>query len=316
MKRMDRMMAIVMALQQRAETAKSLADKLEVSKRTVLRDMQALSEMGVPLYAVSGPGGGYRLMDGYRLAPLQLTADEALTLLLALDGMTKYSDGPFQQARWTVTDKIRSALPEQTLGEIAPWLAHIGLEVPNRPTRTPYLNALMKYAAEGAWLHVLYRSQNYRRYLDLRPARIYAAHGFWYCEAYSHQHEETRTFRVDRIEELAALTPEEAAGLEGTAARQESVGNGNASSGQAVRILAKLTYRGALQAEQDPDIGHFVRQTSDEEWEVGFDCPPSEWNWAISFFFRLGLDAEVLEPRLLRDLLRQQATDLMERYEA
>ncbi len=316
MKRMDRMMAIVMALQQRAETAQSLADKLEVSKRTVLRDMQALSEMGVPLYAVSGPGGGYRLMEGYRLAPLQLTADESLTLLIALEGMTKYSNGPFQQARWTVADKIRSALPEQTLDEIAPWLAHIGLEVPDRRSRTPHLSALMKYAAEGTWLHVLYRSQNYRRYLDLRPVRVYAAHGFWYCEAYSHHHEETRTFRVDRIEEMAQLAAEEAAGLEARAARQESGGKGNASSGQAIRILAKLTYRGALQAEQDPDIGQLVRQTGDEEWEVGFDCPPSEWNWAIDFFFRLGMDAKVLEPRLLRDLLRQRAAELMERYDA
>lgn len=300
MKRMDRMMAIVMALQQRTETAQSLADKLEVSKRTVLRDMQALSEMGVPLYAVSGPGGGYRLMEGYRLAPLQLTADEALTLLLALDGMTKYSDGPFQQARWTVADKIRSALPEQTLGEIAPWLSHIGLEVPDRGTRTPHLNALMKYAAEGAWLRVLYRSQNYRRYLELRPVRIYAAHGFWYCEAYSHQHEETRTFRVDRFEELLELSAEEAGVLQSIAVRPKSGDTDDGSPKQAIRILSKLTYRGAIQAEQDPDIGHHVRQTGDEEWEVNFQCPPSEWNWAVTFFFRLGLDAEVLEPPLLR----------------
>lgn len=113
MKRMDRMMAIVMALQQRAETAQSLADKLEVSKRTVLRDVQALSELGVPLVAVSGPGGGYRLMEGYHLPPLQLTAEEALTLLMALDGMAKYSDGPFREARWTAKDKIRSVLPRQ-----------------------------------------------------------------------------------------------------------------------------------------------------------------------------------------------------------
>ncbi|MEF2965548.1 HTH domain-containing protein [Paenibacillus sp. M1] len=156
MKRMDRMMAIVMALQQRAETAQSLADKLEVSKRTVLRDVQALAEMGVPLYAVSGPGGGYRLLDGYRLPPLQLTAEEALTLLLALEGMTKYSDGPFRQAGWTVADKIRSVLPEQMLGQIAPWLKHVGLEVPERPTKTPHLHALVQFAAEGAWLRVRY----------------------------------------------------------------------------------------------------------------------------------------------------------------
>ena len=77
MKRGARLTAIVMALQQRTETAASLAAKLEVSKRTIMRDIQALSEMGVPLYAVSGPSGGYRLMEGYKLPPLGLTEAEA-----------------------------------------------------------------------------------------------------------------------------------------------------------------------------------------------------------------------------------------------
>lgn len=57
MRKLDRLMAIVMALQHRPETAQSLADKLEVSKRTIIRDMQALSEMGVPIYSLPGPQG-------------------------------------------------------------------------------------------------------------------------------------------------------------------------------------------------------------------------------------------------------------------
>ncbi|RJG23573.1 YafY family protein [Paenibacillus thiaminolyticus] len=92
MKRSDRLAAIVMALQTGTETAQSLADKFEVSKRTILRDMQALSEMGVPFYALSGPVGGYRLMDGYKLPPLQFSSLEAMTVLCALQGMTQLVD--------------------------------------------------------------------------------------------------------------------------------------------------------------------------------------------------------------------------------
>lgn len=312
MKRMDRMMAIVLALQHQTETAQSLADKLEVSKRTILRDVQALSEIGVPIYATSGPGGGYRLMEGYRLPPLQLDTEEALVLLLALDGMTKYSDGPFQQARWTVRDKIRSVLPEQTLGRIAPLLGHVEMEVPDRRYKTPFLSDLMNYAASGEWLLTLYRSQNHSRHLTIRPQRVYAAHGFWYCEAYSVQHGEVRTFRVDRFAEMeVSVVP------------QSEEGNGELrfmSPSKAVEheqtehIYAKLTYRGALLAEQDPHMGHLVRQTGDEAWEVAFDCPGSEWNWAVDFFYYIGLDAEVLEPVRLQEEIRQKAGQLVQKY--
>ncbi|MFD1176774.1 helix-turn-helix transcriptional regulator [Paenibacillus puldeungensis] len=312
MKRMDRMMAIVMALQQRPETAQSLAAKLEVSKRTVLRDMQALTEIGVPLCALPGPGGGYRLMDGYRLPPLQLDSEEALTVLLALDAMTKYSDGPFQQSRWTVTDKIRSVLPEQMLGEIGPLLRHVEMEVPERYYKTPHLNALMTYSAYGQWVRALYRSQNHCRYLTLRPLRIYAAHGFWYCEADSPLHGEKRTFRVDRFEEIEETSPPPEINPDG--GEGEKADRTTTGSHETVHLQVKLTYRGALLAEQDPHLGHKVCQVGDEEWMLDCHLPNTEWGWAVTFFFNLGLDAEVLEPKLLREEIMERAVSLAKRY--
>ncbi|WP_270619223.1 helix-turn-helix transcriptional regulator [Paenibacillus macerans] len=343
MKRMDRMMAIVMALQQRPETALSLADKLEVSKRTVLRDIQALSEIGVPISAVSGPGGGYRLMDGYRLPPLQFDAGEALTVLLALDAMAKYSDSPFGQAKWTAADKIRSALPGPMLGQIAPLLQHVEMEVPDRRYKTPHLKALMSHAAAGRWLRVLYRSQNYRRHLTIRPKRVYAANGFWYCEAESLEHGEPRTFRVDRFEDIAETSPPQAAGAEqregGTDVKgvegikgDRDVSDINGSKdvtnvksgkdstappagGDTVHLRVKLTYRGSLLAEQDPHFGHEVQQTGDEEWLLDCRLPASELNWAVSFFFAMGPDAEVAEPQELRRAIRERAVALAQKYQ-
>ncbi|MGG6313435.1 helix-turn-helix transcriptional regulator [Paenibacillus macerans] len=316
MNRMDRMMAIVMALQQRPETAQSLADKLEVSKRTVLRDMQALSELGVPLYALPGPGGGYRLMDGFRLPPLQLDAGEALTVLLALDGMAKYSDSPFQQAKWTVADKIRSALPEQMLGQIGPLLRHVEMEVPDRGIQTPHLGALMGHAADGQWLRVLYRSQNYRRHLTMRPLRVYAAHGFWYCEAESLEHGEKRTFRVDRFEDIAATSPPPAAkaGRGEAAAGDQRSPESAAAEPALIHLHVKLSYRGSLMAEQDPHFGHEVQQVSEEEWLLDCRLPVSEWSWAVSFFFAMGPEAEVLEPQRMREDIRDRARVLAEKY--
>ncbi|MDQ0169856.1 helix-turn-helix transcriptional regulator [Paenibacillus tundrae] len=118
MNKINRLAAIVMALQHGHETARSLADKFEVSRRTILRDIQSLSEMNVPIIAISGPGGGFQLMEGYVLPPLQLDPVEAATIIFALEGISHHVHTPFQDSRWTVMDKIRGIIPEDVMARI------------------------------------------------------------------------------------------------------------------------------------------------------------------------------------------------------
>lgn len=312
MKRTDRLMAILIALQQRAETAQSLADKLEVSKRTIFRDMEALAEMGVPLYALPGPAGGFRLMDGYRLPPLQLDAEEVLAVLFALNAMTKMADTPFNQARWTAIDKIRSILPSQLLQEVEPVLNHMEIQVPERSYKTPLLDELLKLTAAGTWLRVYYRSERHERWLTLLPRKVYTAHGYWYCDAFSVRHREERSFRVDRFVrmETAEAPSEDGQDMEVRPTERGEAGH----SKQPIPIRASLTYRGALLTERDRHMGHLVRQVEEDRWELEFACPAEEYEWAVRHFFSLGQDAEVHQPAMLRADLCSRAEGLVRRY--
>ncbi|HAY37072.1 MAG TPA: YafY family transcriptional regulator, partial [Bacteroidetes bacterium] len=89
--RTERLFATILLLQTRPNmTSRDLAEHFEVSRRTIFRDLRALSESGVPL--TYSEGGGYEILEGYQLPPLMFTAREAATLLVGTEFMKLQSD--------------------------------------------------------------------------------------------------------------------------------------------------------------------------------------------------------------------------------
>src|SRR3954467_13325050 len=105
--RADRLLSLLLLLQHRGRrSAKELAEELEVSTRTVLRDIEALSTAGVPVYAERGRHGGFALLPGFRTELTGLNHDEALALLATGPGLGL---GP---ALASARRKVVDALPE------------------------------------------------------------------------------------------------------------------------------------------------------------------------------------------------------------
>lgn len=306
MNRIDRMTAIVLLLQERPRTAHSIAEQFEVSRRTILRDVQALCEIGVPVVAREGVGGGYSLPLDYTIAPPQLNARESFLLLLALESIARLADAPFAAERGTLLAKLRALLPPAQLAEVEQLLSAVAIDTPRREQRAPWLDRVVAAARAGEWLRIEYQSAARTSALHIQPLQVSTQGGFWYCRAFAHEPAEERTFRVDRIRSVAAPAPDFA-----PAAPVEPRPYSHPNHPE---VRATLSPRGVALVESEPQLGQQIVREPDGGGRLQFRCPPSELAWYARYFAGLGAAAEVQAPPELRDAIAHHAHDLLERY--
>src|SRR6185312_2718355 len=306
MNRIDRLTAIILLLQGGRRTASEIARRFEISKRTVFRDIEALCEMGVPIITESGPHGGYTLMPDYSLAPLQLTLREALLLRLALSSVSQLADTPFKQERESLLAKMQALIPAQHQHDTEHFLQTVHLDVPIRKYATPFIELLIECARSGQWLQISYRSERGTSQQTILPRRLYSTAGFWYCEAYSFERQEERTYRVDRFVEAHEIQAPQH-----VEPSHPGLPYGHPSHPE---VCIQLTARGVLIMEQDPQLGDAIQLTGEDGGLLRFRCPPSEYDWLVRTLLSLGPNAEVLAPDTLRQRVQQAAQEIARRY--
>jgi predicted DNA-binding transcriptional regulator YafY len=308
MNKLERLTGILLLLQTQSLTSEQIAAHFEISRRTVLRDIQALSELGVPVEAVSGPGGGYRLHEAYLLAPLPLTAREAALLLLSLSAMSKLGDVPFAAEHASLLAKLRALLPQPLPDEVDRLLAVLAVDIPERQQAAPFLEALVQAAQEGRAVRVVYQSAERQSTQHLLPRSIQTQNGYWYCYAYAVEHEEERAYRVDRIRALTLLDE-----LIDPATLPTPQPYDHESHPQ---IVATLTPRGVAEVESEPHLGQRIQRQPDGSGLLMLRCPPGELRWYSRYFAGLGADVDVTAPPELRDRLHAIGQMLAERYQS
>ena len=113
MKRIDRFMGITLLLRSRKQlNARQLAEKFEVTKRTIYRDISSLCQAKVPIAVGSGPEDGYSILDTYSLPPTRFTLDEAVALFLGGRFIDHLHGTPFRDGMKTALIKIEDILSE------------------------------------------------------------------------------------------------------------------------------------------------------------------------------------------------------------
>jgi len=308
MNRVDRLMGYLLLFQSRGlMRAQDFANQFEISERTVYRDIQALSEVGVPIMAM--PGEGYRLMDGYYLPPIVFTPDEAHALSMAVSMIVGLAeDSPTKDHAEYALDKIRAVLPETTLHQIEALQAILQFYAfPNNRLNFDDNKLLDSQTAvlEHRVLRLHYHAQNSNKITqrDVEPVELVFLDKVWMLSAYCRLRQSPRTFRLERIDHLEFL-PETFI--------PRDLGQMKPNPGTEDLII-----------RFDPDVVRWVRErqhfTFDrEELDDNGRClmiyRPKRWEQIEGWLLSWGAVLEIVSPESKRAILREMAVRIAQRH--
>ncbi|MET8203490.1 helix-turn-helix transcriptional regulator [Micromonospora taraxaci] len=313
--RASRLISLLLLLQARGSmTAGELARELEVSERTVYRDVLALSAAGVPVYADRGRDGGYRLLGGYRTRLTGLTRDEAEALFLSgLPGPA--GDMGLADAVAAAELKVLAALPPALRDAPARAGQRFHLDVPGWFRETPpppWLTDLARAVWRDRVVELRYRRGDREVTRRVQPYGLVLKSGAWYLVG--RVDDDTRTYRVDRVTgvevteesfardegfDLAGHWREQALSFLRTMLRAEATVRLSPAGLRRLRHLvdAPFVYDEVVAAAGEPDgQGWVIVRLPVESVEVAYHQ-----------LLGLGPEVEVLDPPALRRLFADAA---------
>jgi predicted DNA-binding transcriptional regulator YafY len=316
--RADRLLSILLLLQiHRRLTARELARRLEVSERTIHRDMEALSAAGVPVYAERGPSGGWVLQEKYQTNLTGLTEAEIQALFLALPDRI-LDDLGLHQASEAALIKLLASLPSISRrdAEFARQRIHVdaaGWQQSKEAVK--YLTALQEAIWQERQVYLTYQrgdESTVERLID--PLGLVAKGSTWYLVAAVEG--ELRTYRVSRVQAVK-ITDQPCARPEGfdlaghweqsTAEFKANLPRFPATLRVApeIRSYARAMLRYArIEREDPPDTEGWIT------WSILFEEEHSACEYASGF----GPKMEVVEPASLREQVIEQARAVITFY--
>jgi len=204
MRRADRLFQIIQGLHHdRAVTARQLAEQLEVSDRTIYRDIQDLSLSGVPITGEAGLG--YRLMKGFHLSPLMFNEEELAALLLGARMVQTWTDKGLARAAQQAMAKIEHVIPDH----LKPELERQEIMVPAFPfslTVSDELELLRGTIKQQRKVRFDYqREDNEKSTRTVRPLGLFYWGKVWTLAAWCELRDGFRNFRLDRMSHITSL---------------------------------------------------------------------------------------------------------------
>ncbi|MBN1887326.1 MAG: YafY family transcriptional regulator [Thermoflexales bacterium] len=303
-----RLLSLIMLLQSRSSwKAGELATELNVSERTVHRYMVMLDEMGIPIYSERGPYGGFSLVRGYKLPPLVFTAEEATVLYMGANLIRDVWGQTYGDAVTAVTAKLDNVLPDDLRREVdrvRQSLVVGGLSRRDYRPWEPALHTLRHCIEERCCVRLRYRALGDQDGTErvVEPYALTFQWGLWYLVGLCRLRQDLRTFRVDRIQQVAEL-------------KDPFVIPRNFSVREYLErtmrfepiytVVVRLDAHVAFHARERH--GHWMEITDHADGSITARFGVSDLDWTTGWVLSYGAAARVIEPRELIERIRGAA---------
>jgi predicted DNA-binding transcriptional regulator YafY len=310
----QRLIQLIMIINaKKSFTVPELAKEFGLSTRTITRDLEELSELGIPIYSVQGRGGGYRLLRERLLPPIAFSESEAVAIFFACQSLKYFGSLPFDDGAADVLIKFYHYLPTDVQAQIDRLRDKVAIWSPERPMSAPALQALMQAVMVRSAVTIVYQSGDNVTTRDIQPIGLYASHGFWYCPAYCFHREGYRLFRGDRIL-TASLNPAITC-LEEVDKR--SVKNWNEPELRMMDLTGlavHLTPVGVRTLETNGWFKDAIERQPGGGASIHMQVPAEKLHFYADMIWELGAEAKIIEPSDAVDYIKRKVEKMIELY--
>ncbi len=291
---------LYLLVEKRTLTARELAQRLEVSERTIYRDIDALSAAGIPVFTQQGQGGGIRLMDQFVLDKALLSRAQQDEILFALQAILATGGTEERETLSQLSALFRREGDGWLEVDFTDW----GSGAVERENFALVKGAILERSPLS---FTYYSSAGEKSRRTVEPARLVFKSGCWYLSAFCRQKQDWRIFRLVRMERLV---PEE-----GTCPPRQppewleaSPPDGNRGVDLRLRFAPSAAWRVR-------DYFHPREITAQPDGSLLVSCIFPEDQWLLSFLLSFGGQLEVQSPDYWRDILKGELKKALKVYE-
>lgn len=299
--KVDRLVSIIMILLEKKRIgAQELADRFEVSPRTIYRDIDAINMAGIPIRSTTGVGGGFEIMPEYKMDKRVFSTAELSALLMGLTSLSGMVRG---EELLSALAKVRSFLPadkaksiegkaNQICIDLSPWMGNRNIQ--------PYLQTIQTALQENQLLSFTYvDGHGNQTQRTVEPYQLVLKGSHWYFQGYCHERKDYRLFRLSRISTLQ-MTEETFAPRE---YRKPVLDYSEALKAMQTRI--KLRIHKSIM-DRVLDFCAFEDFTPDGEEHYIVDYPFIENDYYYDMLLSFGSKCECLEPTHIREEVKRR----------
>lgn len=288
---------IYILMQKKKVTAKELADKFEVSTRTIYRDIEILSRANIPVYATKGKEGGIGLLEGYVLNKCILSEEEQNQILFALQGMKKVRGKEEKNILEKLSTLFNKEINDWIKVDFSNWEKGNEQEERFDMIKTAILNKnLIKFT--------YYNSNGERSKRIVEPLQIWFKDKSWYLISYCRLKEDYRIFKITRIKEIEILQKHFERNLP-KEKKEEKYSLKNISL--ELEINKEMTYR-----VYDEFENREITKKEDGNFIVNVEYPENEWIYGYILSF--GEYAKVLKPEHAKTIIKDKLQKTLKNY--